>query len=220
MPLFSWSKFIIPYQIFNRQSQHFNPTMWPYNILCYWPADRACNKTIWYHNEKAILSIKCIFCRFVVGTILTSEPFVYAKYTGHFVEYTPCMCVASLNQSVMPEGEIQVYIWDIYRKMLYVLLLCMWLCYIHVIFMWLCYIYVNQLIIIPEGDFYLVYLQLERWWFDFAYLDFRSPLCPFLNFAGPGPYMNHYMPKQVGTGIERAAFIVHYTVQFWHLLRK
>ena len=98
MPLFSWSKFIIPYQIFNCQSQHFNPTMWPYNILCYWPADRACNKTIKYHNEKAILSIKCIFCRFVVGTILTSEPFVYAKYTGHFVEYTPCMWHLLTNQ--------------------------------------------------------------------------------------------------------------------------
>lgn len=67
---------------------------------------------------------------------------------------------------------------------------------------------------------YVIYFQLERWWFDYAYLDFRLPVCPLLNFAGPGPHMNHCFPAENGTQIQRAGFLVHLYTQFWHLLRE
>lgn len=64
-----------------------------------------------------------------------------------------------------------------------------------------------------------LFSQLEQWWLDIAYLDFRSPL-PFINFAGPGPYMNHFLTPQSGTQIERAGILIHLNCKFWHLVRK
>ncbi|KAL3831992.1 hypothetical protein ACJMK2_023676 [Sinanodonta woodiana] len=60
---------------------------------------------------------------------------------------------------------------------------------------------------------------LEKWWEDVAYLEFRSPIAPLVNFGGPGPYLHNYMPPQDGTQIERAAFQMHYYLKFVELVR-
>ncbi|KAK3600716.1 hypothetical protein CHS0354_027203 [Potamilus streckersoni] len=60
---------------------------------------------------------------------------------------------------------------------------------------------------------------LEKWWEDVAYLEFRLPIAPLVNFAGPGPYLHHYMPPKDGTQIERTAFQMHYYLKFVELIR-
>ncbi|XP_052247535.1 peroxisomal carnitine O-octanoyltransferase-like isoform X2 [Dreissena polymorpha] len=61
---------------------------------------------------------------------------------------------------------------------------------------------------------------LEQWWLDFTYLDFRLPISPYINFAGPGPYMHHFLPPRPGTQVERAALMSHFSLRFWSHLRK
>ncbi|XP_052794342.1 peroxisomal carnitine O-octanoyltransferase-like [Mya arenaria] len=61
---------------------------------------------------------------------------------------------------------------------------------------------------------------LERWWLDYAYLDFRLPLCPPLNFVGPGPYCTHYLSARPGSQIENAGLLVHLSLNFWHIIRQ
>lgn len=66
----------------------------------------------------------------------------------------------------------------------------------------------------------LLYLQLDTWWLQYAYMDFRLPLAPFLNFAGPGPYMFHHLPKKPGSAVERAALLTYLNNLHWHLLKQ
>lgn len=60
---------------------------------------------------------------------------------------------------------------------------------------------------------------LERWWLDFAYMDFRLPVAPMVNFSGPLPYAHHYLPKKIGTAVERAALTFHFYCKFWKHIR-
>lgn len=44
---------------------------------------------------------------------------------------------------------------------------------------------------------YYVYLQLEKWWEDYAYLTLREPLIPYYSMIGPHPptgYGWQYIP--------------------------
>jgi carnitine O-octanoyltransferase len=61
---------------------------------------------------------------------------------------------------------------------------------------------------------------LEKWWEDYAYLTYRIPHAPFINFAGPTPYSLDAWPPLDGTQVERAALVTWYMLQFWSMLRK
>ena len=59
--------------------------------------------------------------------------------------------------------------------------------------------------------------QLETWWEDVAYLSSRSPSAPTINIGGPLPITDIW-PAQEGTQINRAALMVHATLQNWQRL--
>ena len=61
--------------------------------------------------------------------------------------------------------------------------------------------------------------QVEHWWEKYAYLSNREPHNPYVNFAGPGPYVDIWPPKE-GTQLERAAFTMWCTLKYWENLRK
>ncbi|CAH1788913.1 unnamed protein product [Owenia fusiformis] len=61
---------------------------------------------------------------------------------------------------------------------------------------------------------------LEKWWEDFAYLSWRKPIAPLVNFTGPAPYMDKVWPAKYGTQIERASLVLYYSLVYWKLLRK
>ena len=61
--------------------------------------------------------------------------------------------------------------------------------------------------------------QLDKWWSDYGYMDFRLPL-PMMNMAGPGPFIHNCWPAQDGTQVERAALAVHYMIKYWHIIRR
>jgi hypothetical protein len=62
--------------------------------------------------------------------------------------------------------------------------------------------------------------QLESWWEEFAYLRTREPHIPFVNFAGPGPYIDSYWPPQDGTQLERGSLALWFTLKYWQILRQ
>ncbi|XP_076869036.1 peroxisomal carnitine O-octanoyltransferase isoform X2 [Brachyhypopomus gauderio] len=62
-------------------------------------------------------------------------------------------------------------------------------------------------------------IQLEEWWLDTAYLEARIPSQLYVNFGGPGPYLEHCWPPCDGTQLERTSFIVWLTLQYWDLIR-
>ena len=66
----------------------------------------------------------------------------------------------------------------------------------------------------------VIFLQLEKWWEDKAYLEGRYPISPLVNFVGPAPYMLDIWPPEDGTQIERAAIGLWYNMKFWQLLRR
>ena len=51
-------------------------------------------------------------------------------------------------------------------------------------------------------------------------MDFRLPIGPLLNFAGPGPYMNHYLPPREGTQLDKAALILHISFKYWLIIKR
>ncbi|XP_046356169.2 peroxisomal carnitine O-octanoyltransferase-like isoform X1 [Haliotis rufescens] len=61
---------------------------------------------------------------------------------------------------------------------------------------------------------------LEKWWEDYAYLEWRMPSALLVNMAGPGPYMRDIWPAKDGTQLERTALLLHYMVKFWQILRQ
>ncbi|XP_064614133.1 peroxisomal carnitine O-octanoyltransferase-like [Liolophura sinensis] len=61
---------------------------------------------------------------------------------------------------------------------------------------------------------------LEKWWDQMAYLDFRYPCAPLVNFSGPGPEMLHYWPAKEGSQCERAGLLMYYAMKYWEHLRK
>ena len=64
------------------------------------------------------------------------------------------------------------------------------------------------------------FVQLYEWWTDYAYLDFRLPLGPLLNYSSSDPMMNHYYSPAEGAQLERTSVIVHYFIKFWTLIVK
>lgn len=61
---------------------------------------------------------------------------------------------------------------------------------------------------------------LQKWWEQYAYMDFRLPIGPLLNFAGPGPYMHHYYPPREGSQLERTALILHMSFKYWMIIKR
>ncbi|XP_035382576.1 peroxisomal carnitine O-octanoyltransferase isoform X2 [Electrophorus electricus] len=61
---------------------------------------------------------------------------------------------------------------------------------------------------------------LEEWWLDTAYLESRVSSQIYVNFGGPGPYLEHCWPSCEGTQLERTSVIVWLTLQYWDLIRK
>ncbi|KAL4222593.1 hypothetical protein ACF0H5_018634 [Mactra antiquata] len=51
---------------------------------------------------------------------------------------------------------------------------------------------------------------LERWWLNYAYLEYRLPLAPMINFSGPLRFDIKY-----GVQLERAALCLFYYSKFW-----
>lgn len=66
----------------------------------------------------------------------------------------------------------------------------------------------------------LMLLQLEKWWDQMAYLDFRYPCAPLVNFSGPGPELLHYWPAKEGSQCERAGLLMYFAMKYWEHLRK
>ena len=64
------------------------------------------------------------------------------------------------------------------------------------------------------------FVQLYEWWTDYAYLDFRLPLGPLLNYSGSNPMMYHYYSPAEGTQLGRASVIVYCYVKFWTFIVK
>ncbi|KAI5092340.1 peroxisomal carnitine O-octanoyltransferase, partial [Silurus meridionalis] len=60
---------------------------------------------------------------------------------------------------------------------------------------------------------------LEEWWLDGAYLEVRIPSQLYVNFGGPGPYLEHFWPPCDGTQLERTSFATWLTLQYWDLIR-
>ncbi|KAK5862310.1 hypothetical protein PBY51_017720 [Eleginops maclovinus] len=60
---------------------------------------------------------------------------------------------------------------------------------------------------------------LEEWWLDAAYLEVRIPSQLNVNFAGPGPYLEHSWPPEEGTQLQRASINTWHTLQYWNLIR-
>uniref|UniRef100_A0A8C9X3U7 Peroxisomal carnitine O-octanoyltransferase n=1 Tax=Sander lucioperca TaxID=283035 RepID=A0A8C9X3U7_SANLU len=60
---------------------------------------------------------------------------------------------------------------------------------------------------------------LEEWWLDAAYLEVRIPSQLNVNFAGPGPYLEHCWPPEEGTQLQRASITIWHTLQYWNLIR-
>uniref|UniRef100_A0A8D0DR25 Peroxisomal carnitine O-octanoyltransferase n=1 Tax=Salvator merianae TaxID=96440 RepID=A0A8D0DR25_SALMN len=60
---------------------------------------------------------------------------------------------------------------------------------------------------------------LEEWWLNAVYLEARLSTQIYHNFAGPGPYFEHYWPLKEGTQIERASITVWHTLKYWELMR-
>uniref|UniRef100_A0A8D0CQ75 Peroxisomal carnitine O-octanoyltransferase n=1 Tax=Sander lucioperca TaxID=283035 RepID=A0A8D0CQ75_SANLU len=54
---------------------------------------------------------------------------------------------------------------------------------------------------------------LEEWWLDAAYLEVRIPSQLNVNFAGPGPYLEHCWPPEEGTQLQRASITIWHTLQ-------
>ncbi|XP_041367134.1 peroxisomal carnitine O-octanoyltransferase-like [Gigantopelta aegis] len=61
---------------------------------------------------------------------------------------------------------------------------------------------------------------LSKWWEDVAYLEFRESIAVRQNISGVGPYMYDVWPACVGSQMERAALMLHYTMDFWRNIRK
>lgn len=66
---------------------------------------------------------------------------------------------------------------------------------------------------------FFIFLQLEEWWLDTAYLEVRIPSQLNVNFGGPGPYLEHFWPPAEGTWLQRASVLTWHTLQYWDLLR-
>jgi len=62
--------------------------------------------------------------------------------------------------------------------------------------------------------------QLEKWWEEYAYLRIREPHTPFVNFAGPGPYIEKYWAPKDGSQIERGAMVLWFALQYWLVIRQ
>nr|XP_033945489.1 peroxisomal carnitine O-octanoyltransferase isoform X2 [Pseudochaenichthys georgianus] len=60
---------------------------------------------------------------------------------------------------------------------------------------------------------------LEEWWLDVAYLEVRIPSQLNVNFAGPGPYLEHCWLPEEGTQLQRASISTWHTLQYWNLIR-
>ncbi|KAM9436607.1 peroxisomal carnitine O-octanoyltransferase [Clarias gariepinus] len=60
---------------------------------------------------------------------------------------------------------------------------------------------------------------LEEWWLNTAYLEVRMPSQLYVNFGGPGPYLEHFWPPCEGTQLERASLATWITLQYWDLIR-
>ncbi|KAK2145507.1 hypothetical protein LSH36_677g03010 [Paralvinella palmiformis] len=61
---------------------------------------------------------------------------------------------------------------------------------------------------------------LEKWWEEYAYLRIREPHTPFVNFAGPGPYIEKYWAPKDGSQIERGAMVLWFALQYWLVIRQ
>ncbi|XP_008321295.1 peroxisomal carnitine O-octanoyltransferase isoform X1 [Cynoglossus semilaevis] len=61
---------------------------------------------------------------------------------------------------------------------------------------------------------------LEDWWLDTAYLEVRIPSQLNVNFAGPGPYLEHWWPPAEGVDLQRASISTWHTLQYWDLIHR
>lgn len=62
---------------------------------------------------------------------------------------------------------------------------------------------------------------LEKWWEDYAYLESRMPIAPFVNTCGPGAFSDDsYHSSFANDQISRASLALWYCLQFWKLLKK
>lgn len=57
--------------------------------------------------------------------------------------------------------------------------------------------------------------QLAKWWDDYAYLANREPHNPYVNFAGPSPYVLSYWPPEDGVQIKRAGLALWSGMKYW-----
>lgn len=70
-----------------------------------------------------------------------------------------------------------------------------------------------------SGNIFLL-PQLEDWWLDTAYLEVRIPSQLNVNFAGPGPYLEHWWPPAEGVDLQRASISTWHTLQYWDLIHR
>ncbi|XP_053373497.1 peroxisomal carnitine O-octanoyltransferase-like isoform X2 [Mercenaria mercenaria] len=60
---------------------------------------------------------------------------------------------------------------------------------------------------------------LEKWWLEYAYLAYRLPVAPMINFTGPLPFLYHYWKEKYDASVERAAISFHYYCKYWKFIR-
>lgn len=75
----------------------------------------------------------------------------------------------------------------------------------------------SELLIIFTKRPFSLFIKLETWWEDVAYLTSRSPSAPMVNIGGP-MNIEDMWPVQDGTQIKRAALMVHGLAVIWQTL--